>query len=120
MLSALSPFQQINLIDIDRLLIPEEGDQNAKAHGGFGGGVYGNKDREYLPMQVSPHARERHQVQVYRVQNQLDRHQHNHNVAASEHTDHAQHEQSRCYDEIVKGSYWNHSSDQAFSTQQSA
>src|SRR5882762_1551689 len=59
-------------------------------------------------MQVSPHARECYQVQVYRVQNQLDRHQHNHHVAASEHTDHTQHEQCRCNDEIVKCSYRNH------------
>src|ERR1700687_4651652 len=59
-------------------------------------------------MQVSPHARECHQVQVYRVQNQFDRHQHNHHVAASEHTDHTQHEQCCCNDEIVKCSYRNH------------
>src|SRR5208282_4804669 len=87
-LAALLPFQQINLIHIDRLFIPEESDQNAEAGGGFGGGVYYDKDREQLPMEVSPHARERYQVQVHRVQDQFDRHQHNHHVAARKHTDH--------------------------------
>src|SRR5882762_4861406 len=41
---SFSPFQQINLIHIDRLLITEEGDQNAEPYGGFSGGVHGNKD----------------------------------------------------------------------------
>src|SRR3981081_1418220 len=59
-------------------------------------------------MQVSPYARECHQVQVYRVQNQFDRYQDNHHVAACEHTDHTQHEQCGCNDEIVKCSYRNH------------
>src|SRR5208282_2428893 len=107
--AVLLPFQQINLIHIDRLFIPEEGDQNAEARGGFGGSVYYDKDREQLPMQVSPHARERYQVQVYRIQDQFDRHQHNHHVAACKHTDHTQHEECRRNDEIVERSYRDHS-----------
>src|ERR1700733_3454595 len=107
-LAALLPFQQINLIHIDRVFIAKEGDQNSQPHGGFGGGIDYDKDCENLPVQPSPHTREGHQIKVYRVQNQLDRHQHDDHVAAGKPSDHAQHEECCRNHEIVKGGDRNH------------
>src|SRR6202049_426829 len=45
------PLQQIHFIHVDRLLITEEGDQDAEAYGSFGGGVGDYENREDLTVQ---------------------------------------------------------------------
>src|SRR5579871_5991323 len=88
-----SPFQQVHFVDVDRLFIAEEGNQNAEADRGFGGGVGNNENRKNLPMLRAPETGERDQVQVYGVQNQFNRHQHDDDVAPREHADNAQQKQ---------------------------
>src|SRR5579862_394671 len=84
-----SPLQKINLIRVHRLFVAEEGDDQAQAHGGFGGGVGNHEDGEHLTVHVMKHLRKSHQVDVHRVQDQFDGHENNDHVAAGEHADHA-------------------------------
>src|SRR5271166_1926688 len=48
--SAALPFQQIHFVHVHRLLIAEEGDDDAQADRGFGGGVGDHENREHLPL----------------------------------------------------------------------
>src|SRR5216684_4831398 len=95
------PLQQIHFVNVNGLLITEEGDQNAQANGGLGCGVGDYKDGEHLTVQSAPQTGERYQVQVHGIKNQLDRHQHDDHVTAGEHTDHAQQEQGGAQHKVV-------------------
>src|SRR2546423_13512222 len=76
-----SPLQQIHLVHIHCLFIAEKSNKNPEADCGFGSGIGNNKNRKYLAVQaVEP--RKRHQVQIDRVQNQLNRHQNDDHVTA--------------------------------------
>src|SRR5579862_2548013 len=95
------PLQQIHFIHVDRLPITEEGDQNSQPDGSFSCCVGDYKNCENLTMQCVPAvnplpvARKRHQVQIDGVQDQLNRHQYDHDVPPREHANHTQQKQSR-------------------------
>src|SRR6266571_3944646 len=93
-ISQPSPLQQIYVVYIHRLAVAEKRNQDSQSHGGFRGGVGGHKDGKYLPLQPI-NSRERHQVQVHRVQDQLNGHQHNHYIASRQHSNRPNHEQRR-------------------------
>src|SRR5215470_13262153 len=110
-IAALLPLQQINFVYVDRLLVAEEGDQDAEADGSFRGGIGDDKDGKDLSVKAVE-TRESHQVQVDGVQDQFDRHQDDDHITASEHTDDAQDEQGRGYDQVMdsgNGSHWTSS-----------
>src|ERR1700680_3273457 len=96
------PLQQIHFVHINRLLISEEGDQYAETNSRFGRRISNHKNGEHLAVQTAPVTRESNQVQVYRIEDQFNRHQHHNHVPASEHTDHAQQKQGRAQDQIVQ------------------
>src|ERR1700680_1320991 len=96
------PLQQIHFVHINRLLISEEGDQYAETNSRFGRRITNHKNVEHLAVQTAPVTRESNQVQVYRIEDQLNRHQHHNHVPASEHTDHAQQKQGCTQDQIVQ------------------
>src|SRR5215212_9642 len=102
------PFQQINLVNEDRLAVAVERDDEAEADGGFGGGDDDYEDREDLPrdrvqvagiLQVS---REGYEVQVRRVQNQLDGHEDDDDVTPRQHPGHANREEERADDQELR------------------
>src|SRR4051794_182247 len=102
------PFQKIDLIQKDRLAVAVERDDDAEPDGGFGGGDDDDENREDLSgdgvliarqLQV---AREGDEVQVRRVQNQLDRHEDDDDVAPREHARHADDEEERADDEELR------------------
>src|SRR5271166_4058337 len=99
--SAALPLQQIHFVHVHRLLVAEEGDDDAEADRGFGGGVGNHEDREHLPVQ-SVQPRERHQVQVHGIQDQLNRHQNDDHVAPRQHADGANDEQRRRNNEVMQ------------------
>src|SRR5580704_3779111 len=105
--SASLPFQQVHFVDVHRLLIAEEGDQDAETDRCFGGGVGDDENCEDLALQA-PDPGEGDQVQVHSVQDQLDRHQHDDHIAAREDTNHTQHEERSGYDEIMQCSDGDH------------
>src|SRR5512133_1132114 len=65
------PLQQVHFVHVHRLLVAEEGDQNAQSDGGLCGGVGHDEDGENLSLQVVK-AGKGDKVQVHRIQNQLD------------------------------------------------
>ena len=73
-----------------------------EADGRFGRGDRDDEDREHLADRVLQLARERHQVDVHRVQHQLDRHEDDDDVAADHHADDADDEQRRRQEHVVR------------------
>src|SRR6516165_7357300 len=107
MLTVALPLQQINLVHVDRLLVAEEGDQDAEADGGFGGGIGDDKDSEDLSVKaVEP--REGDQVQVDGIQDEFDRHQDDDHVATREDADDAQNEEGGGDDQVMNGGDGGH------------
>src|ERR1019366_896162 len=100
--SASLPFQQIHFVHVHRLLVAEEGDDDAEADCGFGGRIGDDEDGEHLPVHP-PQPRERHQVQVHGIQDQLNRHQDDDHVAPRQHPDGADDEQRRRNYEVMHG-----------------
>src|SRR5438552_553688 len=104
----ISPLQQINFINPDRLFIPIEGDNNAKANSSLRRRDYNYKNREYLSgncinvaglLQIT---RESNEVQVRRVEYQLDRHKDDDDVTTCQDTCYADDEQQGAYDEKLR------------------
>ena len=82
----LSTTSKIHFIHVDRLLIPEEGDQNAEPTAASAAASVITKIANTCP--CSPHMpRERHQIQIHGIQDQLNRHQHDDHIPARQHTD---------------------------------
>src|SRR5690606_11503106 len=90
------------IVDGDRAPAAEVDDQNGEADSGFAGGNRRNEHREDLAGEIAAEGAERHQVEVYRQQDQLDRHQDDdHVLAVEKDAEHAEHEQDRADDDIV-------------------
>src|SRR5580704_5963275 len=96
-----SPFQHVHFVREQRLAIAEKRQDDAQPDGGFRGCVGDDKNCEDLTVQVAEHMRERHQVDVHGVQNQLDRHQDDNHVATREHADDAYGEQREAKPKIM-------------------
>ncbi len=55
------------------------------------------------PLRLPPGVRESDQVDVYRVENHLDRHQDNYDVAARQHADSADQQEGRAQHQVING-----------------
>ena len=95
------PFQEINLIDPDRFLVAIERNHDSQPDRRFRRGDYDDKHSENLAgncvhvagvLQVP---RESNEVQIRGVQNQLDRHEDDDDVAPREHSGDADDEEQR-------------------------
>src|SRR5579872_6250288 len=97
-----SAFHQIDVLDRDRAAIAEIHDQDGEPNGGFG-----RRDRQHdqgidLAHEVAEEGRERHQVEIDREQDQLDRHHDDDDVlAVEEDAEDAEREQDRGDGEIM-------------------
>src|SRR6266581_2544974 len=98
------PAHQIHLVDVDRLFVPVEGEDDAEPHRRLRRSHRDDKDREDLTDAVLQLGGECDQVDVHRVQDQLDRHEDDDDVAAHHHADHADHEQRRGQEHVMSGS----------------
>src|SRR2546423_9959263 len=102
------PFQQINLVNEDGLAVAVERDDEAEADGRLGGGDDDDEDGEDLSgdgvhvARVAQVAREGYEVEVRRVQYQLDGHEDDDDVAAREHARHAVGEQQSADDHELR------------------
>ena len=96
-----SPLQQVHFVHIHGFLVAEEGDHNAKPHGGLRRRVGNHENRKNLPVQVLE-PRKRHQIQVDRIQDQLNGHQNDDHIAARHHADHADDEQRRRDNQVMQ------------------
>src|ERR1051326_981175 len=97
-----SALQQIDVFDRDGAAIAEIDDQDGEPDGGLGGGHRQHEEGEDLADQVTQKGGERHEVDVDREQNQLDRHQDDDDVlAVEEDAEHADGEEQRSEEEIV-------------------
>src|SRR5688572_11637806 len=110
LLSALArlPSHQIHFVDVDRFLVPVERQDDAQADGGLGGRDGDDEYREHLADAVLQLIRKRHQIDVDGVQNQLDRHEDDDDVAAQHDAGDADHEQRRRQQHVM--GWCNHNS----------
>src|ERR1035441_133963 len=72
------PLQQIDFIRLHSFLIAEQGDEDAKADGGFGHCVGNHKNCEHLSGGMLPHVGEGDQVDIDGVEDEFDGHQNDH------------------------------------------
>src|SRR5881296_1363955 len=98
---SFSPLQQIHFVREHGLAVPEKRDDDSEAHGRLRGRVRYNENCEDLPCHVAEQTRKRHQVDIHRVQDQLDGHQHDNHVAPGHHADHTNQEQRQTQKQIV-------------------
>src|SRR5262249_3527112 len=79
-----SAVHQIHVLNRDRAAVAEIGDKDGKPDGGFGGRDREHDQRINLADDVTEESRKRHEVDVHREQNKLDRHQDDDDVLAVE------------------------------------
>src|SRR5260221_6140583 len=96
-----SPFEEVHLVGEDGFAVAEESDDDAKADGGFRGSVGDDEEGEYLPGNVAKVAREGDEVDVDGVEDQLDGHEHDDDVAARDDADGADQEQREAQEQVV-------------------
>src|SRR6266404_5687651 len=97
-----SALHQIDVFDRDRTAVAEVDHQDRQADRGFGGGDRQHQKREYLADDVAQEGRERHEVDIDREQDQLDRHQDDDDVlAVQENAEDPEREQDGADREIV-------------------
>src|SRR5215471_13988025 len=89
------PFEEIDLVDRHGLTVPKHRNNYSEADGGFGSSNYYDEDREYGPGESvyrKPFRRERiliqfeisrkrNQIEIDRIQNQLNRHEDDDDIA---------------------------------------
>src|SRR5271169_1941211 len=72
------------VVEVHGALEAVHGDDDREADRGFAGGERDDEHREELPVEVAEVARERDEIQVRGVEDELDRHQHRQEVPANE------------------------------------
>src|SRR4249919_551262 len=97
-----SALQRVDVGDVDRAPVAEQGDQDRQADRGLGRGNGQDEEHEHLAGGVADLARERDEVDVDREQQQFDRHQqHDHVLAVEEDAGEADAEQRRTECKVV-------------------
>src|SRR6476659_9406887 len=97
-----SALQRVEVGDVDRAPVAEQGDQDREADRGLRGGDREDEEHEHLAGRIAQVARERHEVDVHREQHQLDRHQQDDDVLpVEEDARHADAEQRRAERQVV-------------------
>src|SRR5579883_1665625 len=89
------PLHQIDLVDVHRFLVFEHRDHDPKTHCGFGRSDSDDKDSEDLTRHLLETVGKRNQVDIDGIHHQLDRHEDDHDVPASQNTDDADRKQRR-------------------------
>jgi len=87
------PTHQVDAVQVDRVPLAEDGDEQGEPHGGFGGGDREDEEDDELSRAHVEQARVGDQRQVGRVQHQLDRQEDADAVAPGERAHGADHEQ---------------------------
>src|SRR6478735_10671343 len=101
--SITSTLHLAETVERDRaaVAIHEQHHRQPDAH--LGGGDADDVEREHLPVDRARHQGEGDEVEVDGVEDQLNRHQHQHGVLAGDHAVHADAEQHRAEEEEVGG-----------------
>src|SRR5436309_1212698 len=95
-------------VEPGRVAQAEEGDQDPQADGGLAGGDGDGEDGEDLPRQVRPLVGEGDEVQVDRIQDELDRHQHRDHVPAHQDAGQPDREEHEAQHEILGAADFEH------------
>src|SRR5580693_7196305 len=95
------PFQEIHFVGEDGFAVAEEGDDDAKADGGFRGGGGNDEEGEDLAGDVSEVTREGNEVDVDGVKDQLDGHEDDNDVAARDDADGADQKQREAQEQVM-------------------
>src|SRR5438876_1717206 len=90
--SRASPFEQVDVLEIQRLAVAVNGEDDREADGGLGGRDRHHEEHEYLAGDAEP-LRQRHEREVYGVEHQLDAHEDHDRVPTQQHAGDAQREQ---------------------------
>src|SRR5262245_35103632 len=84
-----SPLHQIDLVDVHRLFVLEHRDHDPETDRRFRRSHCDNKNSEDLTRYLLQSVGESNQIDVYSVHHQLDRHQDDHDIPASQNADDA-------------------------------
>ena len=95
------PFEEINLGDIDRFPVSENGDDDRQTDGYLCGSNGHYKKHEYLTVALPQLAGERHKREVDRIQHQLDAHEDHDRVSACKNTNNPDSKEDGAQNEII-------------------
>src|SRR5207244_13329485 len=95
------PLKQINLVSQHCLAVTEKSDDDSEADGGFRGSICDDEKCEDLSRHITIQTGKGHQVDVHGIENQLDRHEHDNDVAARDDTNHADDEERETQKQVV-------------------
>src|SRR5208282_5909474 len=90
-----SPSHQSQVVGVDGFTIAENRDDDAQANRRFGRRDSHYEEHDHLAVHRTEPAAERDEGEVYRVEHQLDRHEHHENVAADDDAGHADRKDDR-------------------------
>jgi hypothetical protein len=102
------PLQQIEFFHVDRIPVAIDRQHDRQTHSGFGGGDRNHKGRKHLTLDTLriEVIGKRDEIEVDRIQHQLDRHQYPHRIAAIDQAINANTEEGGSNEE--KGLQLNH------------
>src|SRR2546421_4169511 len=115
LLSCRLPLQQIHFVRQHRFAVAEKSDDDSEADGSLRGSIGNDEKREDLSSYVTVQTGKGDQVDVHGIQNQLDGHEHDDNVAPRDDSDHADDEEREAEEQVVsdrKSTRLNSSHDQ--------
>jgi hypothetical protein len=87
--------EQVQVLEVDADLVPEEEDHEREPDRGFGGGDRHHEHGEDLSVDLAVLSCEPDEREVHAVQHELDRHEHDQDVLARQHARDAREEQER-------------------------
>src|SRR6476660_2263363 len=102
------PLQQVDFIRLHSFLVAEQCDQDAQPYRRLGDGVGDHEDGEDLPVDILQRVRKGDQVDVDGIENQLDGHQNDHDIAASQHSHGPNEQQGRAQSQVMNRRYRMH------------
>src|SRR5205823_608585 len=100
------PLQQIHFVRQHRFAVAEKRDDDSEPHGSLRSRISNDEQRKDLPGHITVQTGKCHQVDVHGIQNQLDGHEHNDDVASGDHTEHADDEERETQEQVM--SYRKH------------
>src|SRR2546426_11287863 len=108
--SVTSAFEQVQVVGVHGPPHPEDRDDDGQSHADFGHRDRDDEQREDQPGQVGLEARERHEVDVDRVQHQLDAEQDADGIPPRQHTEEPDGEDERGQNEVRRQTGSRHQS----------
>src|SRR4051812_41978194 len=96
----MSVLHRVDLVDIERLTVFVNRQDDRQSDGGFCGGYYHHEECDEMAVDLLPAIGKRDEAEVHGVEHQLDRHEHGDDIAAEDKAGDAERKQDRAQGEV--------------------